>query len=35
MHTLVDMLDISRKEFTRNLQGLNDEDSRKCIEPMN
>ena len=35
MHTLVDMLDISRKEFIRNLKGLTDEDARKCIEPMN
>ena len=35
MHTLVDMLDISRKEFNRNLKGLTDEDSRKRIEPMN
>jgi hypothetical protein len=35
MHTLVDMLDISRKEFTRNLKGMTDEDARKRIEPMN
>ena len=35
MHTLVDMLYLSRKEFERNLYGLNDEDSRKRIEPMN
>ncbi len=35
MHTLVDMLNISRKEFDRNLKGLTDEDARKRIEPMN
>jgi hypothetical protein len=35
MHTLVDMLDIARKEFSRNLKGLTDEDARKRIEPMN
>ena len=35
MHTLVDMLNISRKEFSRNLKGLTDPDARKRIEPMN
>jgi len=35
MHTLVQMLYLSRKEFERNLVGLTDEDARKCIEPMN
>lgn len=35
MHTLVQMLYLSRKEFERNLVGLTDEDARKRIEPMN
>jgi hypothetical protein len=35
MHTLVDMLHITWKEFDRNLTGLNDEDARRRIEPMN
>ena len=35
MHTLVEMYDITRKEFERNLRGLTDEDARKRIEPMN
>ena len=35
MHTLVHMLELSRKEFDRNLAGLTDEDARKRIEPMN
>jgi len=35
MHTLVEMLYITRKEFERNLRGLTDEDARKRIEPMN
>ena len=35
MHTLVQMLELSRKEFERNLHGLTDEDARKRIEPMN
>lgn len=35
MHTLVDMLYITRQEFERNLRGLTDEDARKRIEPMN
>ena len=35
MHTLVDMLYLSRKEFERNLVGLSDEDARQRIEPMN
>ena len=35
MHTLVQMLELSRKEFERNLEGLTDEDARKRIEPMN
>ena len=35
MHTLVNMLVLSRREFERNLAGLSDEDSRKRIEPMN
>ncbi|MBN2239533.1 MAG: DUF664 domain-containing protein [Dehalococcoidales bacterium] len=35
MHTLVEMLMLSRKEFERNLTGLTDEDARKRLEPMN
>jgi hypothetical protein len=35
MHTLVQMLYLSRREFERNLAGLSDEDARKRIEPMN
>jgi hypothetical protein len=35
MHTLVQMLYLTRKEFERNLVGLTDEDARKRIEPMN
>jgi hypothetical protein len=35
MHTLVDMLFLSRREFERNLVGLSDEDARKRIGPMN
>jgi hypothetical protein len=35
MHTLVDMLYLSRREFERNLVDLKDEDARKRIEPMN
>lgn len=35
MHTLVDMHYLTRKEFERNLRGLNDEDAQKRIEPMN
>lgn len=35
MHTLVEMLLLSRKEFERNLAGLADEDARKHIKPMN
>jgi len=35
MHTLVEMLYLTRQEFERNLAGLSDEDSRKRIEPMN
>ena len=35
MHTLTEMLELSRKEFDRNLVGLTDEDARKRIEPMN
>jgi hypothetical protein len=35
MHTLVQMLYLSRKEFERNLAGLSDVDARKRIEPMN
>jgi hypothetical protein len=35
MHTLVDMLYLSRREFERNLVDLQDEDARKRIEPMN
>ena len=35
MHTLVEMLLLTRKEFERNLEGLGDEDARKRIEPMN
>lgn len=35
MHTLVQMLYLTRKEFERNLVGLTDEDARKHIEPMN
>ncbi len=35
MHTPVQMLYLSRKEFERNLEGLTDEDARNRIEPMN
>jgi hypothetical protein len=35
MHTLVQMLFLTRKEFERNLFGLTDEDARKRIDPMN
>lgn len=35
MHTLVQLLYLTREEFNRNLQGLTDEDARKRIEPMN
>jgi len=35
MHTMVQMLNLTRKEFERNLVGLTDEDARKRIEPMN
>jgi hypothetical protein len=35
MHTLVQMLNLTRKEFERNLEGMTDEDARKRIEPMN
>ncbi|MFX1265475.1 MAG: DinB family protein [Promethearchaeota archaeon] len=35
MHTLVQMVYLTRKEFERNFQGLTDEDARKRIEPMN
>jgi uncharacterized damage-inducible protein DinB len=35
MHTLVQMLNLTRKEFERNLEKLTDEDARKHIEPMN
>ena len=35
MHELADMLCLSRWEFERNLVGLNDEDARKRVEPMN
>jgi hypothetical protein len=35
MHTLVQMLYLSRKEFERNLVRLSDEDARKHIQPMN
>ena len=35
MHTLAQMLELSRQEFDRNLAGLTDEDARKRIEPMN
>jgi len=35
MPTLVQILELSRKEFDRNLVGLTDEDARKRIEPMN
>ena len=35
MHTLVQMYNMTRKEFERNLNGLTDEDARKHIEPMN
>jgi hypothetical protein len=35
MHTLVQMLELSRQEFDRNLTGLTDKDACKRIEPMN
>ncbi len=35
MHTLVQIQQLTRKEFERGLQGLTDEDARKRIEPMN
>lgn len=35
MHTMVEMLQLTWMEFERNLQGLEDEDARKRIEPMN
>jgi hypothetical protein len=35
MHTLVQMLYLTRQEFERNLVGLTDEDARKRFEPMN
>jgi hypothetical protein len=35
MHLLVQMLDLSRQEFDRNLTGLTDEDARRRVEPMN
>ncbi len=35
MHTLVEMHYLTRKEFERNLRGLNSEDAQKRIEPMN
>ena len=35
MHTLVQMLYLTRKEFERNLVGLPDGDARKRVEPMN
>ncbi len=35
MHLLAQMLELTRKEFDRNLVGLTDEDARTCVEPMN
>ena len=35
MHTLVQMLYLTRKEFERNLEGLSDEDARRRFQPMN
>jgi hypothetical protein len=35
MHMLVQMLNLTRMEFERNLEGLTDEDTSKHIEPMN
>jgi len=35
MHPLVQIQHLTRREFTRNLKGLSDEDARKRIEPMN
>ncbi|UCH43564.1 MAG: DinB family protein [Dehalococcoidales bacterium] len=35
MHLLVQMYDLARKEFERNLNGLTDADARKRLEPMN
>ncbi len=35
MHTLVQIQQLTRKEFERGLEGLTDEDARKRIEPMN
>ena len=35
MHTLVQLQHLARKEFTRNIGGLSEEDARKRVEPMN
>lgn len=35
MHLLVQMYNLARREFERNLNGLTDGDARKRIEPMN
>ncbi len=35
MHTLAQLLKLTRKEFERNLVGLTDEDARKHVAPMN
>jgi len=35
MHTLVQLQQLTRKEFERGLLGLTDEDARKQIKPMN
>jgi len=35
MHTLVAMQHLTRREFSRGLRDLSDEDARKRIEPMN
>jgi len=35
MHLLVQMYNLARKEFERNLDGLTDADARKRLEPMN
>jgi len=35
LHTLVQIQELTRKEFERGLEGVTDEDARKRIEPMN
>lgn len=35
MHLLVEMQQLTRKEFLRGLQGVSNEDARKRVDPMN